>query len=90
MRTIEEVRGTLTGLQIAKQSKDVQLWIKEIKALAEDMMVQDYNAKGEEAVRALGVQKGLAMACMLEEIFLSTLKSREAVESQKIQNKLKI
>ena len=69
--TIEEIKGKVIRLQQARQSEDVKFWLKTLKELAENMLIQSYNERGEDAVRALGVQKGLNMAQMLCEIFES-------------------
>lgn len=89
-RTLDEVKGSLTALQMAKQSKEVQAWIAEIKRLSDDLIIQDMNAGGEDAVRALGVQKGLRMACMLDDILEATVKGKEAQTMAEMKNKLKL
>ena len=67
--TIDEIKGKIVLLQKAKQSEDVKFWLKTLKEFADHILVMSYNEKGEEAVRALGVQKGLNMAQMLCEIY---------------------
>lgn len=71
--TIDEIKGKVIRLQKAKQSEDVKFWLQTLKELADNMLVMSYNEKGEDAVRALGVQKGLNMAQMLCEIFESQI-----------------
>lgn len=71
--TLDEIRGKVTRLQKAKQSEDVQFWLKCLEDFGKYMLILSYNEKGEDAVRALGVQKGLNMAAMLCEIYESRI-----------------
>ena len=73
MRTQEEIAGKYTMLVSAKNSKDVQVWLSTIKELVEDLNAQYMNEKGEEAVRAWGVIKGLNMALHLDGIWGASL-----------------
>jgi hypothetical protein len=79
-----EVNATYESLSIAKNSKDVQYWLTTLKKLADDLIIQEYNASGENAVRALGVQKGIGMALMLDEIYKSNVKSSLVVPNKTI------
>lgn len=89
-RTMDELRGVAIGLQQAAMSKEVQLWLKELKQLAEDRLAQDYQAKGEEAVRALGFQQGVGLCIALADIFDHTLRQAEKTNQQDLKNKLKL
>jgi hypothetical protein len=90
MRTIDELKGVWTGLSQAKSTPALQIWLKELKRLHDDLIIQYYNATGEEAVRCLGVLKGLGMALMLEDIFASQVKAYEANLQSELKSKLKI
>lgn len=76
MASLDEVRGKLAKLQQARQSPDVCYWLDVLKDLAETQLIQSYNVNGEEAVRAMGVQKGINMALMLDKIYESTVNSQ--------------
>lgn len=67
--TRDEVNGRLVKLQEARQNEHVIYWLKILEELGKDLVVQSYNEKGEEAVRALGVQKGIGMCLMLDKIY---------------------
>ena len=76
MKTQEEIVGKYTILQQAKASPDVQVWLNTIKELIEDLNAQYMNEKGEEAVRAWGVIKGLYMATQLDTIWGASIQSK--------------
>ena len=76
MLTQEEIVGKVSLLQQAKCSKDVKIWIETIEQLMEQMSVQYMNEKGEEAVRAWGVMKGLHMATNLDMIYSASVQSK--------------
>jgi len=75
MATIDEIKGKLNRLQIARANLDVDYWLKCLKELADDMLIQSYNLPAEEAVRAMGVQKGIGMALMLDKIYETTVRA---------------
>lgn len=91
-RTPDELRGTLALLTQARMSKDVQVWLKYLKELSDDLVIQAYNEKGEEAIRALGVQKGIGMALLLDKIYESQLNQQTTAQTtwKQIKDKLKI
>ena len=70
--TRDELNGKITGLQIAKQSKEVQMWLKEAKELKDTLLATGYMAKGEEAVRILGVQQGMDIFINLDLVLVET------------------
>ncbi len=76
MSTLDEVRGKLSKLQQARQDPNVVYWLEVLEDLAKTQLVQSYNLTGEEAVRAMGVQKGINMALMLDKIYESTVNSQ--------------
>ena len=71
--TQDEIRGKIAGLEKAKMSEDVKFWMKTLGELKEHLLIQYSNEKGEEAVRSLGVLKGINMALMLDEIYKSQI-----------------
>ena len=73
MRTQEEVYAKYQQLCAAKSNPEVKMWIDTIKELSDNMTVQYMNEKGEEAVRAWGVIKGLGMAIHLDDIYKASL-----------------
>lgn len=76
MSTLDEVRGKLSKLQQARQDPNVVYWLEVLEDLGKTQLVQSYNLTGEEAVRAMGVQKGINMALMLDKIYESTVNSQ--------------
>ena len=69
--TRDVIQGKITGLQRAKMSPDVQLWLKEIKELKDFVLTSGYMAKGEEAIRVLGVQQGLDIAMHIDDVLVA-------------------
>ena len=69
--TRDVLQGKITGLQRATASADGQLILKEIKEMKEFILTSGYMAKGEEAVRVLGVQQGLDIAMHLIDILVA-------------------
>lgn len=89
-RTLDELRGIAVTLRQASMSKEVQVWLKELKQIAEERLAQDYVAKGEEAVRGLGFQQGVGVCMALADIFDHTLIQAEKANQQELKNKLKM
>ena len=84
------MRGAATGLRQAAMSKDVQLWLKELKKIAEDRLAQDYTAKGEEAIRGLGFQQGVGVCLALADIYEHTLAQMEQQAQEQFKRTLKV
>ena len=70
-RTRDELKAAITGLEIARQSKEVQLWIHELELYKERVIAGSCNLPGEEAVRAMGMLKGLSLAINLEKVLVA-------------------
>ena len=70
--TRDELNGKITALQIAKQSKEVQSWLKEAKELKDKLLTSGYMAVGEEAIRVLGVQQGMDIFINLDVVLIQT------------------
>lgn len=73
MRTADELQGKYTQLINAKNSPEGKVISECIKELMDNMSLQYVNEKGEEAVRAWGVIKGLQMAMTIDLIYKSWL-----------------
>jgi hypothetical protein len=71
--TQDELNGKVARLARCKANPEVKFYLECIKEMADNLIIQDYNAKGVEAVRSLGVQKGLGIAQKIEEIYSSQL-----------------
>jgi len=71
MRTREELQGAILGLQKARQSADVQLWLREAKEFKDSLLASGYMAAGEEAVRVLGVQQGIDLVMQLDKVLVT-------------------
>ena len=67
--TGDEITGKMLELQKGRANPLVQYWLKTAKDLGETLLVQGFNATGEEAIRALGVQKGISMVLNLDKIY---------------------
>jgi hypothetical protein len=70
--TRDELSGKITRLQMAKVSPDVQVWLKEAKELKDTILASGYMAKGEDAVRVLGVQQGIDLVLNLDGVLTAT------------------
>lgn len=73
MRTADEISGLYTKLVQAKASTEGKVLAEAIKDLIENLTMQYVNEKGEEAVRAWGVLKGLNMALNIDMIYKASL-----------------
>ena len=89
-RTLEEVKGALSRIQMAFADPNVKIIVDELNALAKDKLTQDLLAKGEEAVRALGFQQGIGIINILPELLESTIKAKEMQMSAEARSKLKL
>ena len=67
--TNDELKGKVARLQRAAANPEVKYWLECVKELGEIRLIQDYHAKGEEAVRAMGIQMGIGMALKIEDIY---------------------
>jgi tetrahydromethanopterin S-methyltransferase subunit G len=73
VRTQDEIAGKYNQLMQVKDTKEVKVWTDTIKELIEVLSMQYINEKGEEAVRAWGVIKGLNMALTLDIIYKASI-----------------
>ena len=73
MLTADEISGKYAKLVQAKANPEVKFWTDTIKDLIEMLSIQYVNEKGEEAVRAWGVIKGLNMALTLDIIYKASI-----------------
>jgi hypothetical protein len=73
MLTADEISGKYARLVQAKTNPEVKVWTDTIKDLIEMLSMQYVNEKGEEAVRAWGVIKGLNMALTLDIIYKASI-----------------
>ena len=73
MLTADEISGKYTQLVNAKNSAEVKVWTDSIRGLIDMLSMQYVNEKGEEAIRAWGVIKGLNMALSLDMIYKASL-----------------
>jgi hypothetical protein len=89
-RSIDEMRGALIAIQQNRLSEHGRVFFKELKKIADDRLAQDYTAKGEEAIRALGFQQGIGVALSLFEIFEATVKQMEKSNMDNLAKTLKI
>ena len=71
--TMDEIRGKVARLRQAKANPEVKFWIDTMEEFAKRELMTSYNAQGEEAVRAMGVQKGFHMASVLDDIYQAFL-----------------
>ena len=74
--TGDEINGKMIELQKGRANPLVQYWLKVGKELGETLLVQEFNATGEEAIRALGVQKGISMMLNLDKIYESQVQQQ--------------
>jgi hypothetical protein len=70
-RTRAEIEGAINGLAIAKQSKEVQLWLKELGLYKERIEIVACNSCGEEAVRYWGMIKAIGLCINLDNVLIS-------------------
>lgn len=89
-RNLDELRGASVALRQAAMSKEVQLWLKELNALAHDRLQQDYVAKGEEAVRGMGFQQAIGLCNSIADIFEHSVKQAEENNRHELAKKLKM
>ena len=66
--SIDGMNGEVLRIKQAAMSDGVKTWLECAKKFREGMIVQSYNHKGEEAVRAWGVIMGIDMVLMLDKI----------------------
>lgn len=90
MRTIDEVKGALGAVRMALASEHGQILVKELKKIAEEKLLSDLTANGENAVRALGFQQGIGVISILPDILEASVKNYEQQQSQTFQSKIKL
>jgi tetrahydromethanopterin S-methyltransferase subunit G len=84
MRTGDEIAAKYSQLVEVRDTKEVKVWTDTIRELIDMLTMQYVNEKGEEAVRALGVLKGLNMALTLDIIYKASLPTPQIERVQKI------
>lgn len=73
MLTADEISGRYARLVEIQEHPEVKFVMDTIKDLVDSLSMQYVNEKGEEAVRAWGVIKGLNMATNLPMIYKASL-----------------
>ena len=73
MLTSDEISGKYTRLVEVQDHPEVKFVMDTIKDLIDSLSMQYVNEKGEEAVRAWGVIKGLNMALTLDIIYKASI-----------------
>ncbi len=84
MRTGDEIAAKYARLVEVRDTKEVKVWTDTIRELIDMLTMQYVNEKGEEAVRALGVLKGLNMALTLDIIYKASLPASQIERVNKI------
>ena len=70
---IDELRGKLTQIQLAKNTESVKSYLSVLKEIMDNEVMASFNLRGEEAACALSRIQGMSTALNLEKIFDSTL-----------------
>lgn len=86
MASIDELNGKLSRIQQAMASEDVKFLMGLLDDVAKNRLISDLQAKGEEAVRALGFQQGIGVIKLLPMI----LEQEISVKQQELRNRLKV
>lgn len=90
MRTIDEVKGALGAVRMALASEGGQVIVRELKKIAEEKLLSDLTANGENAVRALGFQQGIGIINILPEILEASVKAYEQNQSKQFKSTIAI
>ncbi len=73
--TNEGIKAKAEILAKCKMNPDVKVWVDTIKDMSEKLAVASFNATGEEAVRAWGMQKAFKMCMELDVIYEAQVNS---------------
>jgi len=89
-RTLDELNGRLTKVQMAFANEHVKYVMEVLKEIGETKLTQDMLAGGEEAVRALGFQQGIGVIKILPDILMAEIAQISARNTTELKSKLKI
>lgn len=76
-RSQDELVGIVTGLQMAKESKEVKLWFKHLQDFKDAIASGAFQSKtAEEAFKNIGIIRGIDIAMQLDEMLGAGLTSK--------------